>query len=97
MNETDFIRIPKFMEGETLPAGYFDAPDPYSNPPRAQYNIRALVNYALKQGKQVTDLTKEEVKPFLLKNKANNSKQKAKYNNARRCRVEQGADPDFRR
>ncbi len=67
MNGTDIVRIPKFLEGETLPAGYFEAPDPYSNPPKSQYNIRAMVNYARKQGKQVTDLSKEEVEPFLLK------------------------------
>ena len=68
MNGTEVIKIPRFMEGEALPAGYFDAPDPYSNPPKARYNIRAMVNYALKQGKQVTELSKEEVEPFLLKN-----------------------------
>jgi hypothetical protein len=67
MNGTDIVRIPKFLEGETLPAGYYEAPDPYSNPPKSQYNIRAMVNYARKQGKQVTDLSKEEVEPFLLK------------------------------
>ena len=67
MNGTNIVRIPKFLEGETLPAGYYEAPDPYSNPPKSQYNIRAMVNYARKQGKQVTDLSKEEVEPFLLK------------------------------
>ena len=67
MNGTDIVRIPKFLEGETLPAGYYEAPDPYSNPPKSQYNIRAMVNYARKQGNQVTDLSKEEVEPFLLK------------------------------
>lgn len=67
MNGTDIGRIPRFLEGEALPASYYDAPDPYSNPPKTQYNIRAMVNYALKHGKQVTELTKEEVKPFLLK------------------------------
>ena len=35
IEETDMteIRIPKFMEGEKLPPGYFDSPDAYSNPP----------------------------------------------------------------
>lgn len=60
------IRVPLFMEGEELPPGYFDSPDPCKNPPKSKYNMRAMVNYALKSGKNVTDLTKEEVKPFLI-------------------------------
>ena len=67
MKENVVIKIPKFLEGEPLPDGYFDPPDPCTNPPKAQYNFRAMVNYALKHGKNVTELTKEEVKPFLLK------------------------------
>lgn len=51
MNGTEYIRIPKFMEGETLPPGYFDFPNPYKNPPKSRYNMRAMVNYALKNGK----------------------------------------------
>ena len=58
------IRIPKFLEGEELPSGYFDSPDPYSNPPSSRYNVRAMVNWALKNGKKVTDLTKEEAERF---------------------------------
>ena len=58
------IRIPKFMEGEELPSGYFDSPDPYSNPPSSRYNVRAMGNWALKNGKKVTDLTKEEAERF---------------------------------
>ena len=54
------------MKGEELPPGYFDSPDPYKNPPASRYNMRAMVNYALKNGKNVTDLTKEEVRPFLI-------------------------------
>ncbi len=67
MNGTNVVKIPKFLEGESLPVGYFDPPKPYANPPKAKYNFRAMVNYALKQGKNVTDLTKDEVKPFLIK------------------------------
>lgn len=66
MNGTEYIKIPKFLEGETLPNGYFDSPDPYKNPPKSKYNMRAVVNYALKNGKNVTDLTKDEVMPFLI-------------------------------
>ena len=60
------IRVPLFMKGEELPPGYFDSPDPYKNPPSSRYNMRAMVNYALKNGKNITDLTIEEVRPFLI-------------------------------
>ncbi len=66
MNGTEYIKIPKFLSEEELPSGYFDSPDPYKDPPSSKYNLRAMVNYALKNGKNVTDLTKEEVKPFLI-------------------------------
>ena len=66
MNGTEVIKIPRFLEGEQLPAGYFDPPDPYSNPPKSQYNLRAMVNYALQNGKKITELSKEEVRPFLI-------------------------------
>lgn len=66
MNGTDIVKIPKFLEGESLPRGYFDSPDPYANPPKSRYNLRAMVNYAIQHGKNVTELTKEEVIPFLI-------------------------------
>ncbi len=64
------VCIPKFLEGEPLPAGYNDSPNPYVNPPATKYNLRALVNYALKAGKKVTELTKEEANQFLIKREA---------------------------
>ena len=66
MNGTDVVTIPKFMENEPLPEGYYATPDPYLNPPKAKYNFRAMVNYAIRSGKRVTDLSREEVKPFLI-------------------------------
>ena len=63
MNSDDF-QVPKFLESEELPAGYYDPVDPYSDPPKSQYNLKALVNYAKEQGKNVVELSKEEVKPF---------------------------------
>ena len=65
-NGTRAVKNPKFLEGERLPAGYYDAPDPYSNPPASDYHIRAMVNYAIEHGKEVTDLTKEEARQFLI-------------------------------
>ena len=53
------------MEGDTLPDGYNSAPDPYSEPPVSRYNLRAMVNYALKHGKKVTELTKDEAGLFI--------------------------------
>ena len=66
MNGTSsVVRIPKFLEGEPLPKGYSDPPNPYADPPISQYNVRAMVNYALRAGKKVTELTKEEADKFL--------------------------------
>ena len=57
-------RIPKFMEGEKLPIGYYDQPNPYKNPPKSPYNLRLLSRYAKKAGKKMVELTKEEVAQF---------------------------------
>ena len=65
MNGADFVKIPKFMEGELLPEGYYDPPDPYQDPPESKYDFIAMVNYANKNGKKVPDLTREEVAQFL--------------------------------
>lgn len=67
MNGTNVIRVPRFLENEILPVGYNDPPNPYHNPPRSRYNLRALVNYALANGKSVYELTKEEVEQFIIK------------------------------
>lgn len=65
MNGISIVKIPKFMEGDTLPDGYNSTLDPYSEPPVSRYNLRAMVNYALGHGKKVTDLTKEEAALFI--------------------------------
>ena len=69
MSGISVVRIPKFLEGEPLPEGYFEAPNPYMEPPRSRYNLRAMVNYALKVGKKVPELTKEEAAQFLIEDK----------------------------
>ena len=66
MSGISVVRIPKFLEGEPLPAGYNDPPNPYAEPPRSKYNLRAMVNYALKTGKKVPELTREEAAQFLI-------------------------------
>lgn len=65
MNGISVVKIPKFMEGYTLPDSYNSAPDPYSELPVSRYNLRAMVNYALGHGKKVTELTKEEAELFI--------------------------------
>lgn len=59
-------RVPKFLEGEPLPAGYFDSPNPYASAPTRKVDLGALVAYARKNGKSCWELTKEEVKRFEL-------------------------------
>ena len=76
MNGISVVRVPKFMEGDTLPEGYYSAPDPYSEPPASKYNLRAMVNYARKNRKKVADLTKEEAEMFIIsKNFSQEAKQ----------------------
>ena len=67
MNGISIVKIPKFMEGDMLPDGYNSEPDPYSEPPVSEYNLRAMVNYALSHGKKVTELTREEAERFINK------------------------------
>ena len=60
-------KIPKFLEGEKLPEGYYKMPDPYKNPPKSPVNIRLLAKYAKKAQKKLTELTKDEVAQFAVK------------------------------
>lgn len=68
MNEDSNVCIPRWLEGELLPDGYNEQPNPYAEMPTSKYNLRALVNYALSNGKMVTELSKEEADYFLIKN-----------------------------
>lgn len=65
MNGTVKMSIPKFLEGEVLPAGYFDEPNPYEDQPSCKLDLRALGEYIKKTGKKSGwELTKEEMKAF---------------------------------
>ncbi len=65
MNGTEVKKIPKFLEGEPLPPGYFDVPDPYSSHPTCKIHLGELGEYMRKTGKKSGwDLTKEEIKMF---------------------------------
>lgn len=64
MNGTAKKRIPKFLEGELIPKGYFEPVNPYVSAPSCNINLGKLVAYAKAQGKSQWDLTKEEVRMF---------------------------------
>ena len=58
--------LPKFLEGEPLPVGYYEPPNPYVSAPSCHVDLPALSKYAKKTGKKLTELTKEEVKKFAI-------------------------------
>lgn len=58
--------IPLFMRGDPLPEKYFEDVDPYVDPPKSKYNIKAMVRYAIDKGVEVVNLSKEEASMFLL-------------------------------
>lgn len=55
---------PRFMKGRPLPKGYYDAPNPYVLPPLSQHNLREMLAYAQRVGKDINDLTYEEAEQF---------------------------------
>lgn len=64
MNGVEERKIPKFLEGEILPAGYFEPVNPYVNAPSCKINFGKLVAYAKAKGKTQWELTKEDIKMF---------------------------------
>ena len=52
MNGTNAMPIPKFLEGEPLPVGYYDPPNPYESAPSCHVDLPALARYARKVGKE---------------------------------------------
>lgn len=60
------ITIPKFLEGEELPEGCFDYPNPYAPPPETDYKFIEMLKYARENGKKFSDITKEEAAMFLV-------------------------------
>lgn len=59
--------IPKFLEKESLPKNYFDAPNPYAPLPERDVNLLELSRYAKSNKKKLVDLTTEEVEKFKLR------------------------------
>ena len=66
MNGTEICQLPRFLEGEPLPIGYYDCPNPYVNAPSCHVDLPALAKYARQTGKKLTDLTKDEVRQFAI-------------------------------
>jgi hypothetical protein len=62
--DTGMNRLPRFLEGQPLPEGYFNPPDPYKDSPPCPYYLSRLVAYAKEKGVPVTELTWEEVEQF---------------------------------
>lgn len=60
MNGVNNVKIPKFLEGEPLPKGYFEAPNPYSEPPTRKVKLRELVKYARENKKRYLTLQKKK-------------------------------------
>ena len=67
MSGTRETRIPPFLEGEPLPKGYFEVPDPYESAPTRKINLSELVAYARRNGKSRMELSKEDVAMFAMK------------------------------
>ena len=65
MSGTERLAVPKFLEGETLPPGYYDPPNPSTNPPTCKMDLSGLLAYMVeKEKKSGWELTKEEMKRF---------------------------------
>ena len=58
------IGEPKFLQGQKLNKGYYDAPNPYENAPSCHVDLLALTRYAKGQGKRLVELTAEEIAQF---------------------------------
>jgi len=67
MNGIEEKKLPPFLQGEPLPKGYFDTPDPYVSAPTRKVNLGELVSFARRNGKSRWDLTKEDVAQFTMK------------------------------
>ena len=59
------IRIPKCWEEHEPPPGYFDPVDPCKKQPSMFLDFRGLLDYAKSVHKDITELSYDEVCPFL--------------------------------
>ncbi|MBR1855347.1 MAG: hypothetical protein IJ794_19770 [Lachnospiraceae bacterium] len=57
---------PKFLEGKILNGNYYAQPSPYENVPSCHVNLLELSRYAKQCGKELIELTSEEVNRFMI-------------------------------
>ena len=55
---------PKFLENSTTNSSYYEQPNPYMNAPSCHVNLLELSRYAKRYGKNLEELTQEEVEMF---------------------------------
>ncbi len=56
--------LSKFRECDPIPKGYYETPNPYKDQPLSQYNLRAMLSYAEKSGKDPANLTRQDLERF---------------------------------
>lgn len=54
---------PKFLTDEVY-SDYYEKPNPYVNAPSCHVNLLELSRYAKREGKKLSELSKEEVRRF---------------------------------
>ena len=57
---------PRFL-GNKTPKGYYDKINPYVSVPSSNVNLLEMSRYARKNNKNMADLTRNEVKKFLIR------------------------------
>lgn len=59
-------KLPKFIEESNIPKGYYLPVDPYKSPEPSFIDLKAMVAYAKKHGKAVTELSYAEAVQFYI-------------------------------
>lgn len=66
MNGTEKVKLLRFHEGMKLDESYYAEPDPYKSAPSMNLDLPALARYAKKTGRQIVDMTEEEIDRFAI-------------------------------
>lgn len=61
-------KLPKFVDMNNLPDGYYDEYSPLKQRTSSTINIRKLSRYVKEHNCSITEITKEESKFFMTKN-----------------------------
>lgn len=57
---------PEFMKAVSVDKSYYEVPNPYVNAPSCHINLLELSRYARKKGKNLKDLSRDEVNQFMV-------------------------------